>query len=215
LKKLVWDVLLGRLVPVLIFAFATFTLALRATAAQRLASRSTADALHFGHELLSFFFFATTTVAYLTRLPRRSGRRGPLVVVVVLAVSFAALAGAVLPHGTNPALELVGGVLVLLGTSYSVASVMHLRRSFSLLPEARALVTTGPYALSRHPLYLGETVAMIGIMLPLAHGFVLLIVPFALGQMVRARWEEAVLAAEFPEYAEYAARVPRYLPFLR
>ena len=83
------------------------------------------------------------------------------------------------------------------------------------MPEARSLVTTGPYALSRHPLYLAETIAMLGVVLPLADARLLLVLPFVFGQWLRVGWEEGVLAAEFPEYAAYASRVPRYFPWFR
>ncbi len=223
-KRFFWDVLLGRLVPLALFALAAVATALSADDAQAFMSRSVPDALHFAHELGSFFFFTLLTFTYVTRLPRRSGRRGPRIVLVVVMVSLAsAIAGiVVVPVAmTRVTADLVGAVLVVLGTGYSLVALLHLRRSFSVLPEARELVTTGPYALTRHPLYLGETVSMLGVIVPLVgasdlwvKALALAIVPFVVGQWVRMRWEEDVLTAEFPGYAEYAARVPRFVPFV-
>jgi protein-S-isoprenylcysteine O-methyltransferase Ste14 len=49
--------------------------------------------------------------------------------------------------------------------------VLSLGRSISILPQARQLVTSGPYAFVRHPLYLGEMTAMLGIAMQTArHG---------------------------------------------
>jgi hypothetical protein len=82
-----------------------------------------------------------------------------------------------------------------------------------VLPEARGLVTHGPYALVRHPLYLGEFGAMSGLLIAspsprnLAAGAV-----FAIAQFTRMGFEERALTREFPEYADYAARTPRVVP---
>lgn len=215
-----WDVVLGRIVPALVFAAAALVKALEATAAQEVASRSVPDALRFAHEVLSLFLYATMTVAYVTRLPRRSGRRDVIVVVVALMVTMAMAIALLAPPSTSVVGNLIGIVLLVVGTLYCLVSLAHLRRSFSILPEARELVTTGPYAVSRHPLYLAETIAMAGVVAPAAFSvpdksslFALAIIPFVLGQWVRMRWEETVLAAEFPtEYADYACHVPR-VPF--
>jgi protein-S-isoprenylcysteine O-methyltransferase Ste14 len=91
--------------------------------------------------------------------------------------------------------------------------VWHLRRSFSVEPEARALVTTGPYRFARHPIYAVYLLVNAGILL--GH----LTVPFAavlavwIGLMVlRIRYEEAVLTNAFPDYRAYRARVGAFGP---
>ncbi len=81
-------------------------------------------------------------------------------------------------------------------------------------PEARRLVTGGPYSLSRHPVYLGEIATAIGINLATAGWLsALAIVYFVACELLRIRWEERILGQTFPnEYTDYARRVPRYLP---
>ena len=214
-RSLFWDWLLGRIAPVLLFAGAALVQALAATVAQPEAGESLRGTLHFAQACGSLFFFVLLTLAYVTRLPRRTGRREPLVVLVVLLTTFGSVAGAALPRRPNVALDVAGLALVALGTGYSLWAMTHLRRAFSILPEARSLVTTGPYALSRHPLYLAETIAMLGVVLPLADARLFLVLPFVFGQWLRLGWEEGVLASEFPQYAEYASRVPRYFPWFR
>ena len=214
MKKFFWDVFLGRLLPALFFAAGALAKALDANASQALAGRSLLDTMHFVEDAASFFFFAGLTLAYVTREKRRSGTRKPLVIVSVLVTFSLTLAALALRREPRPSLELAGAMLVTLGTLYELYALYHLRSSFAILPEARALVTSGPYAWSRNPLYVAEMLTMLGLLLPCG-AIVFLIAPVAVGQWLRVRWEEEVLASEFPEFREYAARVPRWLPFLR
>src|SRR3989440_13062971 len=121
----------------------------------------------------------------------------------------------VLPYRrSRPEVEAVGDVLLGLGLAYSMWALVYLRRSFSIIPEARRLVTGGPYGLSRHPVYLGEIATALGI--NIATGGWLSAVAlayFVICELLRIGWEERILAQAFPgEYPEYARRVPRYIP---
>jgi protein-S-isoprenylcysteine O-methyltransferase Ste14 len=92
--------------------------------------------------------------------------------------------------------------------------VAVLGRCFGILPDVRGLVTRGPYRLVRHPLYLGELTAVLGVVLgsrdPLWAGLTWL---FCVGlQLVRTGYEERNIRAEFPEYDAYAARTKRLIP---
>lgn len=76
------------------------------------------------------------------------------------------------------------------------------------------LTTTGPYAYVRNPLYLGSVLLAIGFALA-ARDLWIGIVLFALFALIYVpviRSEEAFLAQTFPQFAEYAQRVPRLLP---
>jgi protein-S-isoprenylcysteine O-methyltransferase Ste14 len=97
---------------------------------------------------------------------------------------------------------------------YTVWGLAYLRRSFSIIPEARRLVTGGPYRLSRHPVYLGEIATAIGVNLATAGWLSILAIAYFIAcELMRMRWEERILALTFPhEYPEYARSVPRYLP---
>ena len=102
------------------------------------------------------------------------------------------------------------------GVSASILGVLTLSflgRSFSVMPEARRLVTTGPYSIVRHPLYLFELLGVVGILLQVRSlpGVPLLALIVAL-QIARARWEEAVLDRAIPEFAAYRRHVPFLIP---
>ena len=76
------------------------------------------------------------------------------------------------------------------------------------------LVTTGPYAWVRHPMYAGGMVLMPGI--PLVLGAWWTFVPLgllALGLIIRLLFEEALLRRELPGYEDYVRRTRyRLLP---
>ena len=70
------------------------------------------------------------------------------------------------------------------------------------------VISTGPYAFVRHPMYSGAILYFLGIALLLGSWYavgiaVVLIALFGL----RAVWEENTLIAELPGYAAYAERV--------
>jgi protein-S-isoprenylcysteine O-methyltransferase Ste14 len=210
--KFLWDVVLGRIVPFFVFGLAAVAKGWSAMGEQAAASVSLEAAARFAGDLGTCLFCLLLAMSYFGRLPRLAGKRGPLVVLVALG-PFLILLGAIAPHRDDVRLELTGAVLVALGTAYSLTGLAYLRSAFSILPEARALITNGPFALSRHPLYFGEAIATVGILLPLAGARMLLLLPYLLCQWIRMGWEEEVLASQFPDYADYAARVPRYVPF--
>jgi len=99
------------------------------------------------------------------------------------------------------------------GTIAEVVILFWLGRSFTILPEARRLVTRGPYRYLRHPLYLVSIIASIGAMMQFEQPWAFLLVAAADAlQIVRIHYEERVLRDTFPEYAPYAAQTWRLLP---
>jgi protein-S-isoprenylcysteine O-methyltransferase Ste14 len=148
-------------------------------------------------------------------LPKRGTDHRAAVIFIAFTGTFSAIAAPFLPGGgRHEGLVLAADVLGTAGLAYSVWGLAYLRRSFSIIPEARRLVTGGPYSLSRHPVYLGEIIAAVGINLATA-GWpsALAVVYFVVCELLRIRWEERVLERAFPdEYPTYARRVARYFP---
>ena len=84
-------------------------------------------------------------------------------VFVAFTGTFSVIGASFLPGGFRREwLVLPADLLATIGLAYSVWGLAYLRRSFSIVPEARRLVTGGPYALSRHPVYLGEIIGAMG-----------------------------------------------------
>ena len=78
------------------------------------------------------------------------------------------------------------------------------------------LVTSGPFAIVRHPMYTGLILAALGSLLIYPTWTTLMFACFAPMITIRARREETALAAEFGEqWQEYCKRVPAFLPWLR
>ena len=108
----------------------------------------------------------------------------------------------------QPGLRTAGAVLWLAGAVLSLWPLWYLRRSFSLEPQARTLVTSGPYRLARHPIYTVYLLINTGILLRhLTLPFALVLAIWVALLLVRIRYEESVLASAFPEYPEYRQRV--------
>ena len=111
--------------------------------------------------------------------------------------------------------RLVAGAALLVGGFSVVASV---RRVFnasgtSIRPDqpTTALVTTGLFAHARNPVYLGGTIALIGVALLLASDWILLLTVPPHPSLRRGVARGALSRAQFGEpYRAYKVRVPRY-----
>ena len=97
-----------------------------------------------------------------------------------------------------------------LGELYKVSSGFGVK-----LNVEHRLVTHGPFALVRHPMYLGLQIAAIGgLLLYHTWTFVFVTLNF-LGLVIRARREEQALSMEFGEQWEaYVRRVPPWIPHI-
>lgn len=111
----------------------------------------------------------------------------------------------------------LGGVAILAGLGFDLAAMVAMHRGrANILPHrpATALVTTGPFALSRNPIYLGNSLLLAGVGVAFGNAWFLLaaVVAARLVTLLAIRREEAHLAARFgAAWTAYAARTPRWL----
>jgi protein-S-isoprenylcysteine O-methyltransferase Ste14 len=171
--------------------------------------------------VLSTVSHVSTLVFLLVLVVMFTVRRTPQRAVLGLYPRFAAVAGTFLSAGfvllplqeLSSALYLTSLLLIIGGTGFAICAVLVLGRSISILPEARRLVTRGPYALVRHPLYLGEIVALAGVALQYLSAWALLLLGLVWAfQLQRIKYEELALCQIFPEYEDYKARTARLVP---
>ncbi len=103
----------------------------------------------------------------------------------------------------------LGAILIVPGLLIRALASGHVRKN-------EALATSGPYAYTRNPLYLGSLLIGIGFAVASRSwwvGVALVVMFFAIYIPV-IRGEEKFLRGKFPEFDEYARRVPRMLPRL-
>lgn len=121
------------------------------------------------------------------------------------------------PAGLEPVLAAAGAAIAWAGALFAVWARLVLGHWFSGtfgVKPGHELVTRGPYAVVRHPMYLG--LVTLGAGVAIAHDSAVslvvalaFIVPFALHALV----EEQMFARHFGEaWQDYARRVPRLFP---
>ncbi len=132
--------------------------------------------------------------AFIVRRPppaSRDGSRLAWVVVVASAIAPLLTPPAAVASPGATALRVVGGVGL-------VTSLLALGDRFALLPQARAVVSRGPYAIVRHPLYASYLVIELADWLPTAAWPQALVWLLAAALfLARARLEEDCLARRF------------------
>ena len=107
----------------------------------------------------------------------------------------------------------VSTLLIHAGNALAVFVLVRLRGSFSIMAEARQLVTSGAYRYVRHPLYFAEEIATIGsVMQFLSAWTTMLLVAQIAFQLRRIANEETLLTDVFPEYAKYRQKTARIIP---
>jgi protein-S-isoprenylcysteine O-methyltransferase Ste14 len=172
--------------------------------------RTASWALDLLASVASFGFILLIVANTVIRLPPKRSAEGIEPRVSALIGCFAMVTLIALPRAEiSDQLRTVANTVTLVGSGLSLWCLWWLGRSFSIMAQARRLVTAGPYRWSRHPLYACEAIVLAGIVLRNPRWTTLLAAAIGLYfQYRRILNEERVLRATFPEYAEYARRVP-------
>jgi protein-S-isoprenylcysteine O-methyltransferase Ste14 len=170
---------------------------------------------------------------YDKELLERRLRRGPaaekihaqkIFTAVNSLVAIFAFVIMVLDHrfGWSPAvpawLSLVGNGLGVVGLLIYFVVIRENRFAASTVEvsQGQTVVSTGPYAVVRHPMYAGTILFLIGAPIALGSWWGLLFTPFFIGGFAwRALNEERLLCANLPGYAEYMHNVRyRFAPYV-
>lgn len=154
---------------------------------------------------------------------RSGGDRGPLAAnIAAFGLFFTSLVTSSGSSETSAALPLAlsGCVIAAAGTALVLRSRAELGSAWSLVPRVdpgMGLVTTGPYRVVRHPIYLGLVLVVLGETLAFVSGPALFIVVSAVAPTFawRARTEEKMLSRTFGErYEVYRQRTRMLIPHL-
>lgn len=172
------------------------------------------DLLAAAYRLIVATVILANGVLFLVRGPavRRDAGLGAMLIAFVGTWSVVPLS--VLPLTWRPDWLLAlttAGLMALY--AFVFWALLTLRSNFSVFPEARELVRHGPYALVRHPLYAAYIGAYVLLALPRLSALALALAAVGIvGEVLRARNEERLLAETFADYEAYAAATPRFLP---
>ncbi len=120
--------------------------------------------------------------------------------------------------GHSPLLAGVGALLVAAGIGLAIFARVYLGRNWGT-PMSRKLdpelITGGPYAFIRHPIYSGLILAMLGAAVGLNIVFVLLLIVLVPYFIYSARREEEFMCEQFGEtYRAYMRRTKMLVPFV-
>ena len=166
------------------------------------------------HHLLLACFNALLVFLYLIRSAARSTTKSLFAKTIAVIATFLPFTIPMLSRPSdNPNILLLASLVTIFGIAIAICSLSTLGGSFSIIPQARRLVQTGPYKLVRHPVYLGELISILGIVLarPSAIAMAIYVLLIAL-LFYRALQEEKLLAGIFPEYETYSLRRARFIP---
>jgi protein-S-isoprenylcysteine O-methyltransferase Ste14 len=181
--------------------------------------------------LVSIFFFAAAVVEKRLQTrgslePATARSRLSLAGIVMQAFAFGVAGGGPINPTANMftplslALSLFVGCAGLTAVLLFRSSARALGQNWSLVARTRAkhsLVTEGPFATVRHPIYLAMLLLLVAV--GLGFGHVLALIPsvllFFAGTAIRIREEERLLIGQFGDrYRAYARETPAFIPRL-
>ena len=149
--------------------------------------------------------------------PVRSAVRLLVVLGLVFGLRYGDRIPVPIPGRMSGHIALVGCVLCVVGVAFAIWARLAIGSNCGMpmtLAEQPELVTSGPYAFVRHPIYTGVSLLWIGTALV----YPLTIVPgaaFIAYCVVSAYREEADMGRLFPDvYPAYKKRTKRLVPFL-
>jgi protein-S-isoprenylcysteine O-methyltransferase Ste14 len=141
--------------------------------------------------------------------------------VITIALDLAVPRSAWHALALHPAwVRILGLVILVAATAFAVWARLALGAMWSAAPTVKQehqLRTSGPYAVTRHPIYTGLLAMLLGTGLLTGDARVLVAFPiFVVFVEIKLHLEERLMLAEFPdEYPRYRRQVPQLVPGLR
>ncbi len=119
---------------------------------------------------------------------------------------------------TSTLMGLIGFVFSGLGIGLAILARAYLGRNWGMPisnEQNPELVTTGPYAFVRHPIYTGMLLAMLGSAIGQSVFWLMPLIVYGPNFILSARREEKLLIEQFPQrYRAYMKRTKMLLPFV-
>jgi protein-S-isoprenylcysteine O-methyltransferase Ste14 len=136
--------------------------------------------------------------------------------VGVVLISFLSRFHFSMPKGVA---KILGLFIVYAGMALVIWAGVYLKEAFlgMVEPKLNVLVQKGPYRYVRHPVYLGMTIALVGVAIALRSltGLIGVFLFFLPTEIYRAKLEEKALFHKFrDEWKNYAKRTGFILPFI-
>ena len=207
---------IGRLIAVSIFTFfMTLNILLVHRDISILSPINMTKTLGLIHHLLVVCFYALIILFYFLRSTASSTSRSFVTNTIAVLTTFSPSALSLLSEAelSRPEIVFLADFMIVLGMILSIFSLASLGRSFSIIPQARKLVKSGPYRLVRHPIYVGELIGLFGVVLVGISISKMAIFFLIVGcQTYRAIQEERLLIEVFPDYKEYCSKTARFIP---
>ena len=150
------------------------------------------------------------------------GNMANLLLLTVPMIFFALPAAFILNAVVIPKSQVSQGIglaVAMIGVAIAVWARVVLGKNWSSdisFKENQTLITGGPYATVRHPIYTGVILMVLGIAVYFGYiaGFIGLIISFV-GASLKLRGEEGLMSDHFPkEYGEYKKRTKAIIPYV-
>jgi len=180
--------------------------------------------------LVSVLWVVSEVVLVITKRSQKSaakaadrGSQRILWLAILVSITggvFAASTGLGAMPGQRSVWTLVGLLLILSGLVIRWLAILTLKESFTVdvaISPGQRIIERGIYRFVRHPSYSGSLLSFLGLGISFANWLSILaiIVPITVAFLHRVRIEEAALHQAFgEEYAGYARRTRRFVPFL-
>ena len=179
-----------------------------------------------GSTLPMLFYVLTYPALRLRRIPRAEQIPSQKIIKALLGLGGTVMfAGSFLCWGVDYHLSPIPvpvsllGDLLIAGGSLLIWQVFRINAyasSIVTVESGQPVISTGLYALVRHPLYSASLLLLIGVPVALGALWILAFLPFVLAVIIwRLTNEEKYLSTHLPGYQDYRARVThRLIPFI-